>query len=53
VSGAIFRQARNKGHGVLSAAKHLQYVLENTKMQMLCFAHDDSPTGLFPAACSF
>jgi len=35
---------------MLSAAKHLQYRVENERIQMLHFAQDDSP-GTFSAAC--
>jgi len=33
---------------MLSEAEHLQYLLENTQMQILRFAQDDNPEGLFP-----
>ena len=33
---------------MLSEAKHLQYLLENTQMQILRFAQDDNPERLFP-----
>jgi len=34
---------------MLSAAKHLQYFPEAKQMQILRFAHDDSPKELVPA----
>ena len=33
---------------MLSEAKHLQCLLENTQMQILRFAQADNPDGLFP-----
>jgi hypothetical protein len=40
---------------MLSAAKHLQYLVENEQMQILRFAQDDSPAGFFPqpSVCDF
>jgi len=32
---------------MLSAAKHLQYSIESTQMQILRFAQDDTAAGLF------
>ena len=48
LEGRGFTGCEKRVSVMLSEAKHLQYLLENTQMQILRFAQDENPGGLFP-----